>query len=401
MKHFLSIGILLTGIGHAATIPAGTELQVRLLTEVSSDKPAGQPVRAVVTVPVFANAEPALAAGTEIVGQTSDASAAKPAADGAPDQQAKLRLQFSTIQDNSGHSKPLSCVLASIDNARESLDQSGLITGISASQTYEARLDQGIGKLAARNQQFAQLLSGVESAFVKKVDPSIDFKPGVDFAVKLTKALEWDAPPTGNLPGAITPAEALVKLVAAEPFRTAAKSPPKPSDLTNLMFIGTEEQVERAFKEAGWSAADSLSQTSKMETARAIIEDRGYSEAPVSVLFLEEKPPSLTFQKQTDTFSMRHHIRIWLRPDKFNNEPVWVAAATHDTGITFSEMSKNFTHGIDPNIDRERAKVVNDLLFTKRVRALALVDRAGIPQDISNATGDKLQTDDKMAVLQF
>ncbi|MDQ2774968.1 MAG: LssY C-terminal domain-containing protein [Acidobacteriota bacterium] len=401
MKHFLAIGILLTGIAQAATIPAGTELQVRLLTEVSSDKASGQPVRAVVTGPIFIGGVPVVASGTEIAGKTSDVAAAIAATDGAAEQPAKLRVEFTTIEDSSGHAKPLSCVLASIDNARESLDQSGLITGITASQTYEARLDQGIGKLAARNQQFAQLLSGVESAFVKKVDPSIDFKPGVDFSVKLTKPLEWDAPATANLPGEITPAEALVQLVNAEPFRTAAQSPPKPSDLTNLMFIGTEDQVKQAFKEAGWFSADSLSEASKMETARAIIEDRGYSEAPVSVLFLQAKPPSLTFQKQNDTFAMRHHIRVWLRPDTFNRKPVWVAAATHDTGITFSEVSKNFTHGIDPNIDKERAKVVNDLLFTKHVRALALVDRTGIPQDVSNATGDKLQTDDKMAVLEF
>jgi hypothetical protein len=41
------------------------------------------------------------------------------------------------------------------------------------------------------------------------------------------------------------------------------------------------------------------------------------------------------------------------------------------------------------------------MLFTGRVKAMALVDRPNIPKDISNATGDHLQSDDKIAVLEF
>jgi hypothetical protein len=81
--------------------------------------------------------------------------------------------------------------------------------------------------------------------------------------------------------------------------------------------------------------------------------------------------------------------------------PVWVAAATHDISITLSPANYSFTHGIDPNIDAERSKVVNDLLFTGRVKAIALVDRPDMPKDASNATGDPLATDGKQAVLEF
>ena len=52
------------------------------------------------------------------------------------------------------------------------------------------------------------------------------------------------------------------------------------------------------------------------------------------------------------------------------------------------------------NIDIERAKVINDLLFAGAVRSLALVDRiADLPTNLSNATGDALKTDGRMAVL--
>ncbi len=241
----------------------------------------------------------------------------------------------------------------------------------------------------------------MKSAFLKQVDASIDYKPGTELELELTKPLDWTVPAPANPVAEITPADALNKLVAAEPFRTVAENPPRPSDIVNLMFIGSADQIKSAFEQAGWSTAAALNQSAKMETARAIIEDRGYQEAPMSILFLDNKPPDFTFQKANDTFEMRHHVRIWRRPQDFQGKPVWLAAATHDIKFTLSPVSKNFTHGIDPNIDKERSKVVNDLLFTQKVHGLALAERTGIPQDATNATGDKLVTDGKIAVLEF
>ncbi len=78
---------------------------------------------------------------------------------------------------------------------------------------------------------------------------------------------------------------------------------------------------------------------------------------------------------------------------------VWAVAATHDVGINFSEENRTFIHRIDSSIDSERAKVVNDLLFTGRVRSMELIDRPGVPKQGENATGDQLETDGKIAVL--
>ena len=46
--------------------------------------------------------------------------------------------------------------------------------------------------------------------------------------------------------------DALADLVNRQPFQTMAQRPSKPSDVTNLMLIGTLEQVQQAFKDAGW-----------------------------------------------------------------------------------------------------------------------------------------------------
>lgn len=402
LMKFLIVSVLLAaGAAQAATIPAGTEVSVRLTSDASSEKPSGQPVSAVIIAPVFLDGALVISAGAELTGSTADASRFQAGADQSEEHAATLRIQFTRIQDPAGRAKPLSCVVESVDNARESVDKSGLITGIVASRTLEAEIEKGISKLSSHDQQFGQLLSGLKSILLQQVDASIDYKPGVELTVRLTKPLEWSAPATGGMPAAITPAEPIIALVYSEPFRTMAQSPPRPSDLTNVILLGSGEQIEAAFHQAGWFAGSALSRSSKFETARAIIEDRGYTEAPMSLLYLDGRPPDFTFQKQNDTFAMRHHIRIWRRPETFHGKSVWIAAATHDISITFSDVSHSFTHGIDPNIDVERAKVVDDLVFTGRVRALALVGRNNIPRDASNAMGDRLITDGKVAVLEF
>ena len=402
MKSFIPLIFAWAGLAPAVTIPVGTELAVRLTSDTSSSAPSGQRVTAVLTTPVFVSGAPAINAGTLLTGNTADASSYRAATDQAGEQPATLRLHFTKIGDSKGQSKSIFCVLKDVDNARETVDSSGLITGIRPSETFAAQIDRGLNKLDSRYSQFAQILTGVKSALLKQdVDPSIDYKAGTDLALEVTRAFDWNAPASASSAGPITPAAELSKLVNSEPFRTMALNPPDPSDMTNLMFIGTAEQVQAAFRSAGWFAAEALSQNSKMETARAIIVNQGYKEAPMSILTLAGKPPDLALQKQTDTFAKRHHIRVWQRPEQFNGKPVWVAAATHDISIAFSAAAKNFSHGIDPNIDAERSKVANDLLFTGMVHGVALVERNDIPQNASNATGDKLLTDGKMAVLEF
>ena len=382
-------------------VPAGTEIQLRLTNEVSSDKPSGQPVSALVIAPVLVNGSVAIGQGAEMAGTTADAHPDQPAATGTEEKPATLRLQLTSIRDKGGQSKPVSCILAGVDNARESVDSAGLITGIKASQTFTSLADEGVTKLGSKYGGLGDVLSGIKRASVKEADPSITYKPGVEFTVKLTQPLNWTPSASAKEPEPIASQDAVKTLVTQQPYRTVALKPPSPSDMTNLMFIGTKDSLEAAFKEAGWSAADSLGHTSTFHTAQAIIENRGYSEAPMSILTLDGKPPDLTFEKQNNTFASRHHIRIWQVAQTFEGKPVFVAAATHDTKIYFSKTSKSITHGIDPDIDHERTKVVNDMIFTGRVRGMALVDRPNIPKDISNATGDHLQSDNKMAVLEF
>jgi hypothetical protein len=289
-----------------------------------------------------------------------------------------------------------------VDNARETIDQMGQISGILASETASGQIDSGINKVAEKYSGFAGILEAAKNAVLKEPSSDITYDAGVEMTLKLSAPLTLAGPSAaGAGAGSISDESGLSALIAREPFQTMAQKPAKPSDITNLMVVGTEEAVLAAFRDAGWSAAASLSTRSKFETFKAIAEDRGYSEAPVSILLLDGNPPDIVFEKTNNTFAKRHHLRIWRRPSTFQGQPVWAVAATHDIGISFSEQDRTFIHKIDSQIDTERAKVSNDLLFTGRIQGIALVERPNVPQHGQNATGDNLDTDGKIAVLQL
>jgi hypothetical protein len=356
-------------------------------------------IHATVIAPVIIEGAIAIPAGAQLSGTVKQVRAAT---DTDP---AQLELVFTEIRDGAARAN-LSAVIAGLDNARESVDDKGLIAGLSPSDTIGARLNQGIGKLQASDKfaGLAGLIQGAKQALkIEDANPNIDYDPGVEFTLRLTQALDWRVTDQGAV-AKLLPfpnQDALSDLVNRQPFRTVAENPPRPSDVTNLMFLATEAELRAAFDKAGWSTAARLSTQSKLETARALIEARGYKEGPMSVLLLEGQPPDLAYQKGNNTFAQRHHLRIFRRPGTFDGKPVWVCSSTHDIAIDYSERDRTFIHKIDPQIDRERAKVVNDLIFTGAIRSIALVERPDIPKNATNATGDSLQTDGGMAVLLF
>jgi hypothetical protein len=378
-------------------VPSGTHIEIRLTGAVNTaTAKVDQPVDAVVIVPVVAANQIVVAAGVKVKGHIEEVKAAV-----NPDDQAVLGLVFDQIGDARGKKAALAARLVRVDNARESVDKDGRILGIIASQTGSGRLDQGINKVTEKYSGLGELLGTIKQAVLKPTDANIDYEPGVEMTIELTKPLTWTGDARGPNVRAVEPQNELASLVNEQPFRTRAAKPPKESDVTNIMFLGSRQELESAFQAAGWSTAEQLNAKSKLETFRAMTEQRGYKEAPVSVLFLDGRPPDLVFQKQNDTFNSRHHLRIWHRPEQFHGKDVWVCSATHDTGIDFSEESRTFVHTVDGQIDHERAKVVNDLLFTGLVNGLSLVDRPAVPTSLVNATGDKIETDGRMVVVGF
>ena len=392
----LSLLLVLSAV-KAAEIPVGTRIEIRLTTTVkTSSSKVNDPVEAVVIAPVRVANRDALAAGTKVHGAIKEVTQAA-----KPEDQAVVHIQFDGLVSPRGARATIAARVVDVDNARESVDDQGRIVGIVASKTASGRMDTQIEKVTEKHPILGEILNTAKGALIKETDANIDYDPGVEITIELTKPAAWSESVAGPNVRSVEPAAGLAALVNQEPMRTQAAQPPRPSDTTNVIFIGSREQIEAAFQEAGWSTAEELSRKSKLETVRAVLESRGYKEAPVSVLFLDGRPPDMVYQKQNDTFAKRHHIRIWQRPGSFNGKEIWVCASTHDIAIDFSERDHSFIHKVDSEIDRERAKVVSDLVFTGKVQALSLVDRAGSLKAGENATGDAFHTDGRVAVLQF
>ena len=178
-----------------------------------------------------------------------------------------------------------------------------------------------------------------------------------------------------------------------------AGTPARQADVINLVFNATDDELSGAFTAAGWNTAVALSLRADARTVLAVAEDRGYQLGPVSLQSWSGRPPDRVFQKQTNTFARRHHVRLWRAAQTHEGRPVWVASATHDVGIKFARAERTFTHRVEADIDLERQKIVDDLRFAGAVERSALARRVGIPAQLTNATGDAMTTDGRVAVL--
>jgi hypothetical protein len=389
------LAVSLVAAAGAAVVPAGTPLEIRLKTRVASNASKPQDaVEAVLIRPVAAGGAMVLPAGASVRGVVKACAPIKTATD-----RALLTLDFSSIVPPVGGKLKIASRVTGVDNARETVDQTGRIVGILASESLAARINAGVKSVSEKNSKFGDFLGTVTSAVLKEPEPEIVYEPGVEMTIELTKPLESGAKVAPPSIEPVTPEAAIFNLVNSQPFQTKTEGQGIPSDLTNLMFLGSQAQLESAFAAAGWVSAARLNTSSGLEVFRAVAEMRGYKEAPMSILLLDGQKASMDFEKQNNTFAKRHHLRIWRRPGEFQGRPVWVCAATHDIGIEFSPEKRNFIHKIDSQIDTERAKVVNDLIFGGHVKALSLAVRPAVPRHSQNATGDKLESDGSMAVL--
>jgi hypothetical protein len=87
---------------------------------------------------------------------------------------------------------------------------------------------------------------------------------------------------------------------------------------------------------------------------------------------------------------------LWQYPRKEN---VWLGAAAEDIGFRFEVA--HWTHYTDPNIDNERAKIVNDLAFTGCVNAVSLLSRASVDVVQDPKAEHPILTDGDVAVIRL
>jgi hypothetical protein len=383
-------------------VPAGTPLHVRLTTAVGSyESKAGMAVRAVVIAPVVVNGETLVPTGSTLSGEVSHVNRV---GFGIVHETAALSLDFNKLTLPDGESTSASTRLRQVDNGRERVSRDGSILGVRTTSSISYRAS-GYIRTALSWEVHARLaLWAVRMLVVQVPEPEIYYPAGSELTLALTEPMLAQVQPEPIDTGALTWQERddLEQVIANLPDRAySASGSHRPSDIINIMFVGSREQIQEAFTAAGWTPAKAPTLRSRLKGIRAMAEFGGYMNAPMTTLLVNNAEPDLSWQKGLNDFAKRDHIRIWRQPGTWNGEEIWIGAATRDVDYAYMRPGHMFTHQIEQNVDREREKVAHDLEFTSCTEAVNYWERPAFPRLSFNATGDLMSSDARLAVVRL
>jgi LssY C-terminus len=393
---FLFCSLLACAPALAQELPAGTMLEVRLSGATGSRiSHRGDPIEATIIAPVSVEGHIVVPQGSKLLGSIANAVALGL---GLKHSLASLAYAFHTVQLPSGVTLPVNTQLVEVETAKEGVDDLGTVHGIHPIMTLSSSLDFYAVPLLLIDPTIGAPVLCIKSVIAPSASPEIYFPAGTELILRLTTAV---ALPASNLDfpvsiesfsqGDLTDIEYLFQDSAAR-----AHMGSRPSDVVNVLLLGSKGQMDRAFHASGWSQAQRKSPMSLFRMYHALTKRHGYPRAPMNALTLNGVPSAFVHQKSLDTVQKRHHVRLWQYPRKAN---VWLGAAAEDVGFRFE--SAHWTHSTNPAIDSERAKVVDDLAFTGCIDAAALLRRVSADLVQDPKTEHPIVTDGKVAVIRL
>ncbi|MGD9719746.1 MAG: LssY C-terminal domain-containing protein [Pirellulales bacterium] len=194
----------------------------------------------------------------------------------------------------------------------------------------------------------------------------------------------------------------LVAQLGKMPPATTNVKATRPGDPVNLVVIGDFTTILAAFA-ARWDESESITLATCWKTLRAFLLGSQYRYSPVSALHLFGRGQDVALQRTRHSINDRLHLRLWLTPLRFHDQPVWVGQVSRDIGVRFTTRTWNLTtHRIDPDVDESRDYVVEDLLQAEHVNATGYVNGVGECDSADprrNLTGDPYFTDGRRAVV--
>lgn len=321
-----------------------------------------------------------------------------------------LKVELYACRLPSGQAVDCEASLVAVDNARETVSTPNQIQGIAAANhphclasglwlrpTFMRVGRSGVGLTGAGGVMQARFLAHPLASlaivipriiFLRLPNGDIDIPAGSDLTLKLRhtqhhRAEEW------------TPI-AIPEGLAKAPASIYNQQGKPAADIIQFAFSADLATLVEAFYVAGWNGTDPLTKESFRKVYSAFSSLSGYPRAPVSPMFYEGQLPDLVFQKSLNTLGKRHHIRLWQKLIK--GQEVWLGAATHDITMKIDVRRVNFTHIVDPNIDRERNVVINDLNASQCIAGLSEVAR---PLWSTYHPKSIRQTDGKLAAIEL
>ena len=193
------------------------------------------------------------------------------------------------------------------------------------------------------------------------------------------------------------------------------------SDPLNIGIMATRRQLITTMEDSGWHQSDRHSFKNIARVGFSILLGVEYKNAPVSSLYLFGRKQDLAFQIPIEgAGGNRHHVRFWATTYDskskltFNgihwhnrqahlkgDDLLWVGAASLDNGFGFIKHNLQITHMIDPDTNKER-QVVIDQLNAKKLITKTETIRLGKPYKLINRVfRGSLHTDGMMTIVHL
>lgn len=175
----------------------------------------------------------------------------------------------------------------------------------------------------------------------------------------------------------------------------------RPGDMVNVLIVGTQDEVVKAFTTAGWVQVDKTVSGTAVNALLETFEKQDYLTMPMSILYLFNRPQDYGFAhaEPVKVAMSRNHLRVWKSPYQVDGQPLWCVAATHDIGFERDQRNNGLTHKIDPAIDGEREYVDGTLSSTGLVVQRDHVVPPNPLTTAKTATGGEFHSDGRIVVL--
>jgi hypothetical protein len=177
-----------------------------------------------------------------------------------------------------------------------------------------------------------------------------------------------------------------------------------------------------AMQRAGWNVADQKRIVPLIRQILYTIISRPYPNAPVSSLFLFGRAQDLAFEKLVEggRLGNRHHVRFWAtgydtskplsrtsihwqrrRLPSSDEDVLWVGAASLDVGLTLIRHNFQISHMIDPDTDKERSFIIDQLQSIKLIKQRTDITLRKAYRLSNRVWRGYLQTDGTMTIVEL
>lgn len=172
-------------------------------------------------------------------------------------------------------------------------------------------------------------------------------------------------------------------------------------DRVNFIVVGSQDQVQAAFKAAGWVTVDRTNKDAILRGLFATFSKEAYVTLPMSELELFGRPQDLGYAQADPlrVIASRHHFRIWKAPFTLDGMEVWAGAGTHDIGFDRDRRNNGITHKIDPNTDGERDYIRDSLAQTGMVVKSEYMTPTDPVTSAKTATGSGFTSDGRTIII--